>query len=92
MLSDLSSYEVYVLASRRIEDRTDREPVTGTSLEDLDPRSVDRLLTELRSSSSHILDHIAENDREAALRRLNVLTSRPFAATRGAGRAAPRWR
>lgn len=71
----LSSYEVYVLASRRIEDRTDREPVTGTSLEDLDPRSVDRLLTELRSSSSHILDHIAEDDREAALRRLNVLTS-----------------
>ena len=71
----LSSYEAYVLASRRIEDRTDREPVTGTSLEDLDPRSVDRLLTELRSSSSHILDHIAEDDREAALRRLNVLTS-----------------
>ena len=71
----LSPYEVHVLRTRRIEDPTDREPVLGTTIEDLNPQSVDRLLSELRSSSSHILDHINKDDRETALKRLNILTS-----------------
>ena len=43
--------------------------------EDFQPAEGFTESVELRSSSSHILDHIAEDDREAALRRLNVLTS-----------------
>ena len=60
--------------SRRVEDTTDRAPVAGASLEDLDPRSVDRLLAELRTSRSHVLDGIDEGNQVAALQRLNILT------------------
>lgn len=60
--------------SRRVEDTTDRGPVTGAALEDLDPRSVDRLLAELRTSRSHVLDGIDEGNQVAALQRLNILT------------------
>lgn len=68
----LTPYEVYLLHSRRIADRTDRETITGTTSEDLSDDMVIRTLESLRTRS-RALTGIEAGDLEGGLRRVNAV-------------------
>lgn len=67
----LTDYEVSVLLSNRREQKHDLAPVTGASVDDLDPELVNAFLRRIRETRSDIFRRV---DDERALMMLNVLT------------------
>ena len=70
----LTTYEIYLLQMRRVEDGLDRAPVAGTDLSDLSEDLVSRTIDGVRRSRSRALHGIEAGDRAGALRRINALT------------------
>jgi len=68
----LTTYEVYLLQNAIQPVGVDREPVNGTSPDDLSSELVTRMLDRQRRMGSHALDGV--RDDSGALQRLNVLT------------------
>jgi ATP-dependent DNA helicase RecG len=66
----LSAYEVQVMLSSRGQPRDDEQAVSGTTVEDLVPASVDTLVARLRTSRPYAFKDL---DRLAVLRRAKVL-------------------
>jgi ATP-dependent DNA helicase RecG len=66
----LSAYEVQVMLSSRGQPRDDEQAVSGTTIEDLVPASIDTLVARLRTSRPYAFKDL---DRLAVLRRAKVL-------------------
>lgn len=69
----LTSYEIYPLRHRHELTPTDREPVVGASLSDLDSELVDRVIGRLRSQGSRAL--VGATQPVEQLQRLNIVTA-----------------
>ncbi len=68
----MTEYEASLLLSERDQPAHDREPVIGSSLDDLDPLALERFTNRMRSERSAILGHRSDGD---ILRMLNVTTA-----------------
>ena len=70
----LTAYEVYLLHSRTVPDRTDREPVDGRTVDDLSPELVGRTLDGLRTRG-RALTGLDAGDARGGLQRVNAVDS-----------------
>ena len=68
----LTSYEIYLLRHRHELTPTDREPMAGASLGDLDSELIDRVIERLRSQGSRAL--VGATQPVEQLQRLNIVT------------------
>lgn len=68
----LTAYEVYLLHSRTVPDRTDREPVDGRTVDDLSPELVGRALDGLRTRG-RALTGLDAGDARGGLHRVNAV-------------------
>ena len=71
----LSAYEVQLFRQQHVPQVVDREPVTAASTDDLDDVVIGEVLAGLRRAGSRALTGVSDEDRRAALRRINAVTA-----------------